>query len=110
VAKKEKPEKKKKKHVNVKEEAEPEYDLDRQPLWVTDQSFDATFQLTGEGRDGQRAYLYGKKEFVVIANKDWEKEDKTLPGKSIRMTMAAADQFCKQYLKELYGYDLKLEE
>ncbi len=87
-----------------------EYDTPRQPLWVKDPKWDNMFQMEGKANDGQRAYLYRERGFVVIANKDWEKDGDLVPGKSIKVTMDALDELLKQYMKQVYAYDFEVEK
>lgn len=93
-----------------KEKKEKKYDAERQPLWITDKSFDKVLQLNGKGREGQRIYLYEDKEFAVIANKDWEQDGELRPGKAVKLEFSAMDALCVSYLKEMYGYDLELKD
>lgn len=93
-----------------KSKAPQEYDTTRQPMWVSDPKWDAMWQLNGEGNDGQRAYLYREKGFVIIANKDWEKNGDTLPGKTVKLDIESMDTLLKKYAKMFFDFDLEIEE
>lgn len=87
-----------------------EYDTNRQPLWVSDPKWDHMFQLNGDGVEGQRIYLYRGRGFMIVANKDWEKEGGRLPGKSVRIKLDDFEQFMVDFMKTMYGYKFQVEK
>lgn len=83
----------------AKVEKKSGYATERQPQWVTNPPDGPTVEL----ESGQRAFMYTEKGYVLLANKDWEKEGVgTLPGKTIRIKFNDMDKLVGGYLREYY--------